>query len=319
MKKVFITGVAGFIGFHLVRKFQDNFIVHGIDLFNQLDDSIQAHRLAQLGSIVNYHSCDIRNYNDLMKIIREIKPDFIIHLAACTGIANSALQPDLYYNTNVKGFQNILEICKELKIDKLFYASSSSVYNASADSVFKEENTGKNQLSVYGTTKRKNEKFADEYSVKYGITCVGMRFFTVYGSWVRQDMAAWKFMNSLICREPVFLYNDGKVQRDFTHVSDIVESISRLIYAYLPLPSNSIHEIYNVGKGSPVSVKEYLFTIAENLGVKPEIFYKPLPENELPFTHADTTKLYSKTGYKPQRSLHEGVKEMTDWFIKYRQ
>ncbi len=319
MKKVLITGVAGFIGFHLAKKLHNKFVVYGIDFFIPNADSIYAQRLGQINSFIEYHHTDIRNYTELRKVIAAIKPDFIIHFAACTGIANSALQPELYFDTNVIGFQNILEVCNELKIDKLFYASSSSVYNENESVVFKEENVGENQLSFYGTTKRKNEILADEHSLKYGISCVGMRFFTVYGSWVRQDMAAWKFMNALMKSEPVVLYNEGNVQRDFTHVSDIVESVSRLIDAYLTGQSISIHEIYNVGKGSPVSVKEYLLTIAENLGVKPEIIYKPLPENELPFTHADTRKLFSKTGYKPQRSLQEGVKEMTDWFLKYRQ
>jgi len=319
MKKVLITGVAGFIGFHLAKKLQNKFIVHGIDFFNPSEDSIYAQRLVQINSFIEYNHCDIRNYAELLKVITDIKPDFIIHFAACTGIANSALQPELYYDTNVKGFQNILDVCRELKIDKLFYASSSSVYNENESVVFKEENVGENQMSYYGTTKRQNEKLADEYSSQYGINCVGMRFFTVYGSWARQDMAAWKFMNALIISGPVVLYNGGNVHRDFTHVSDIVESVSRLIDAYLPGKSKGIHEIYNVGKGSPVSVKEYLLTIAENLGVKPEMIYKPLPANELSFTHADTTKLFSKTGYKPQRTLQEGVKEMTDWFLKYRQ
>ncbi|MCG3167499.1 MAG: UDP-N-acetylglucosamine 4-epimerase [Bacteroidia bacterium] len=318
MKKVLITGVAGFVGFHLAKKLQDKFIICGLDFFYPVVDSINAQRLTHLGSSVKFTHSDIRNYDELLKTIKLIKPDFIIHLAACTGVANSALQPELYFDTNVKGFQNILEICKELKIDNLFYASSSSVYNDNETMVFNEENVSENQLSFYGITKRKNEKLAEEYSLQYGINCVGMRFFTVYGSWVRQDMAAWKFMNALIKNEQVILYNGGNVQRDFTHVSDIVESISRLVESYLHEQLKFIHEIYNVGKGSPVSVKEYLLTIAENLGVKPEIIYKPLPENELPFTHSDTTKLFSKTGYKPQLSVHEGVKEMTDWFLKYR-
>lgn len=312
MKKVVITGIAGFIGFHLVKKWCSEYIVYGIDIVDINQDDIRGKRLRTISNYIEYFQADIRDTGALRKVLKRLKPDFIVHLAACTGISQSTILPNLYFDTNVKGFQNLLLIAHELEIKKILYASSSSVYNPGINTQFGEDNDTSSPLSFYGVTKKMNELLAETYSKTFGVNCIGMRFFTVYGSWVRPDMAAWKFMEGIAKQEYIKLYNNGEVFRDFTHISDIVNGISLL-------EKNDIegHQIFNIGNNSPVKVRDYLMIISDKIKMKAKIKSQQLPNNELLYTCADITKITEKTGWKPKVSIYDGVAEMTEWFEQY--
>lgn len=315
MQKVLITGISGFVGFHLVNKIAGEWDVYGIDIPHE-PNTIYTRRLKKIEQQIHYTHCDIREFAKLGEYMDTVKPDVVIHLAACTGIAASETNKQLYFDTNVLGFANLLQQCCKNNVKHLIYASSSSVYNQLTE-VYRETDEVESQLSYYGKTKRQCETLAANYVSQFGLNCIGLRFFTVYGSWVRTDMAAWKFMRAVDEGKPCTLYNNGEVYRDFTHVSDIVESIFRLLKKSQTHSQLPAHEVYNIGHGSPVSVLHYLQTIASCIGKEPIVHYAPLPANELPRTHADTTKLQQAIGFKPVCSLESGVREMVEWYKQY--
>lgn len=315
MTKVLITGIAGFVGFHLAKKLNQYFEVYGIDLVNKHDEGIKSDRLSVLKDSVIYTRIDIRNKEELIDYFDSLKPQLVIHLAAQPGIANSLKVPDLYYETNVNGFFNVLEACRIVQA-KVIYASSSSVYSNDKP-VFSEQDRVDKQLSFYGTTKRMGEVLASNYARQFNLQCLGLRFFTVYGSWVRKDMAAWKFMIALTKGEKIKLYDNGEIHRDFTHVNDIVHAIYLLGNRLVNDKVSTLHSLFNIGHGAPVKVADYLDEIATKLNRTPLIDAPQLPENELKFTHADTKKLVNEIGYSPSTNLKEGVVEMVDWFAHY--
>lgn len=315
MTKVLITGVAGFVGFHLAKKLHPDFDIIGIDLIDESDSGIQADRLKELSGIIQYRKVDVCEKVELKRCFDLFQPNIVLHMAAKPGISDSLKNPEIYFKSNVDGLFNILEACREFSC-KLIYASSSSVYN-NEKPVFQEEDIVDNQLSFYGTTKRIDEILASNYARQFGIESVGLRFFTVYGSWVRKDMAAWKFMNALMNGDVIHLYNKGEVRRDFTHVSDIVHSINLLVDKLIEGSISKMPDIFNIGHGAPVKVLDYLNEIAFHLKKKPNVDSPPLPENELESTHSDTRKLENEIGYTPQTNLKNGVAEMVEWFLKY--
>ncbi|MCS6935396.1 MAG: NAD-dependent epimerase/dehydratase family protein [Chitinophagales bacterium] len=313
--RILLTGIKGFVGFHLARRLADNYDVWGIDLAYP-EGTIHHLRHKHLPERVQYRDVDIRDHASLGKFIAQTHPQVVIHLAACTGIAASEHHRDLYFDTNVTGFANLLQHCHAKGVQCVLYASSSSVYSP-MDEICREERAAPQPLSFYGQTKLYGEKLARNYAEQFGMRSIGLRLFTVYGSWVRTDMAAWKFMRALERGEPCTLYNQGEVYRDFTHVSDIVNAITRIIEVQLWEHLSVPHEIYNIGHGSPVSVKEYLIQIAGQLGREPDVRYAPLPVNELPRTHADTSRLRHAISYTPACPVHEGVREMVEWYKIY--
>ncbi|RKS99663.1 NAD-dependent epimerase/dehydratase family protein [Flavobacterium sp. 123] len=307
MASIFITGGAGFIGYHLQKHLEKKHQITAIDL---LDKNNYAATIRS-SKLINIEQGDIKN-SFLKKL--KIKPEVVIHLAAETGISGSLNNPKKYIDTNINGTFNVLEQCKKNGVKYLIYASSSSVYNPN-QAEMDEESATKNQLSFYGTTKKMGEIMIENYCKQFGITAIGLRFFTVYGSWTRPDMAAYKFMKTIQSEKSITLYNEGNIFRDFTHVSDIVKSIELLIEK-IQEEKTGTHQIFNIGYGSPISVKKYADLIAKALDK--ELFYKsaPLPKNELEFTHSNTLKLENYINFKPQCAIEEGVKEMTDWFKK---
>ncbi len=305
MALVLITGGAGFIGYHLQQQLQSKHLVNAIDLINEPTSAIKL-RKSKLKHIVN---ADIKS--DFLNSL-ENTPEVIIHLAAETGIAGSLTNPKKYFDTNVAGTFNVLEQCRKAGIKYLIYASSSSVY-APNQSVMHEEANTINQLSYYGTTKKMDEVMIENYCKQFGITAIGLRFFTVYGSFTRPDMAAYKFMKAIENGEAVTVYNEGNVYRDFTHVSDVVKSIDLLIDKIILEPKGS-HQIFNIGLGRPISVMDYANCIAKHLSKPLITVTQTLPKNELVSTHSHTQKLEEFIGYKPQCSIDEGVAEMTTWF-----
>lgn len=305
MSSILITGAAGFIGFHLQKHLQN---LHSIQSMDKLapENSASLQRASKINSIIQE---DIRN-NFLDNISK--KPEIIVHLAAETGISGSLENPNKYFKTNVEGTFNVLEQCRKNGVKFLIYASSSSVY-APNQSIMTENSNTENQLSFYGTTKKMVEQMVENYCEQFGMIAIGLRFFTVYGSWTRPDMAAYKFMKAIQNSQSITLYNQGEVSRDFTHVSDIVKSIELLI-EQIQKESSGTHKVFNIGYGKPISVKKYAELIAKNLEMSLQIRSAELPVNELPATYADSSKLFDYIGYKPKCSPEKGIKEMTDWF-----
>lgn len=306
MKTILITGIAGFIGSHLQNELKKNCTVLGIDSLQSLASKKRAEMIENIEK-ASIHSKFIDNLNE--------KPEIVIHLAAETGISGSLTNPALYFHQNVEGTFNVLEQCRKNGVKYLIYASSSSIYEP--NEVMSEDAPHNKQLSFYGTSKRMVETMVENYCRQFGMIAIGLRFFTVYGSWTRPDMAAYKFMTAIDNNQPITLYNEGNIYRDFTHVSDIAASI-RLLAEKITTEQKGFHQIFNIGYGSPVSIKEYAEVIAQNLGKELSVQFAPLPENELESTHSDTNKLEQYIGYKPVCSLERGIKEMTDWFKEFR-
>ncbi|MBP9187057.1 MAG: NAD-dependent epimerase/dehydratase family protein [Bacteroidia bacterium] len=305
MSLIFLTGGAGFIGFHLQQylKTKHNFIA--IDLL--AENNIAANKRAKLLGNVLQQNINTAFLDELTN-----KPDVLIHLAAETGISGSLNNPQIYFDTNVAATFNVLEQCRKNGVKYLIYASSSSVYSPNQELMAEDSDTS-NQLSFYGTTKKMSEVMIENYCKQFGITAIGLRFFTVYGSFTRPDMAAYKFMKAIKNKQPITLYNNGNVFRDFTHVSDIIKPIDLLIDKIKTEPLGT-HKIFNIGNGSPISIQHYAQLIADNIGEKLLVNYEPLPANELPSTHSSTQELEQYIGYKPSCKIEDGVKEMTTWF-----
>ncbi|MCO5260550.1 MAG: NAD-dependent epimerase/dehydratase family protein [Crocinitomicaceae bacterium] len=304
--RVLITGIAGFIGFHLKEKLESIGIeVSGID-------NLEEHKTASIKRASFIKKLKKSSIHSNFIDETSEKPDILIHLAAETGISGSLANPSLYFRQNVEGTFSVLEQCRKNGVKYLIYASSSSVYEPN-QAIMSESAPHSNQLSFYGTSKRLTEIMVENYCHQFGITAIGLRFFTVYGSWTRPDMAAYKFMKAISDEQPITLYNDGNISRDFTHVSDIVHAISLLVEKIKEEKPNS-HQIFNIGSGRPISVKQYAELIAKYLNKTPIIKSKPLPNNELEATYSDTSKLNNYIQFRPISTIDEGVKEMTDWY-----
>ncbi len=305
MLSILITGGAGFIGYHLQQKLTAKYNVSAIDLLDG-NNKVIDHRKKNLQHIVHG---DIKL--PFLHLV-ENKPQVVIHLAAETGISGSLTNPQKYFDTNVTGTFNVLEECRKAGVKYLIYASSSSVYEPNQEMMHEKARTEK-QLSFYGTTKKMSEMMIENYCKQFGMVAIGLRFFTVYGSYTRPDMAAYKFMKAINSDKPIILYNNGEVYRDFTHVSDVVYSIDLLLEKIQNEPVGS-HQIFNIGFGKPISVKEYATCIAQNLNKSLLTEFVPLPSNELPLTHSNNQKLQNYINYKPKCHINDGVVEMTNWF-----
>lgn len=308
MSTILITGAAGFIGSHLMSELKKMHMVSGLDILNS-SNIASLKRVDYFGEILKKDIC-----SEFLDDVKE-KPEIVIHLAAETGISGSLSNPALYFHQNVEGTFNVLEQCRKNNVKYFIYASSSSVYSP-CQSVMNENSDTSNQLSFYGTTKKMVELMVENYCRQYNMIGVGFRFFTVYGSWTRPDMAAYKFMKAIQSGQPINLYNQGDVSRDFTHVSDIVSSISQVVLKMQGELAGT-HKIFNIGYGKPISVKSYAELIAKNLDAKPIFKFSELPPNELPATFSDSSSLFNYINFKPICSPDRGIKEMTDWFKDY--
>ncbi|MFM6935222.1 MAG: NAD-dependent epimerase/dehydratase family protein [Flavobacteriales bacterium] len=307
-KRIFITGGAGFIGFHLQSALSQHHEVRAMDLLDPLN-TMSNRRAELLGEI---SKSDIRQ----SFLTASTTPDIFIHLAALTGISRSAIDPSAYLEVNVNGTLNALKQAQQSGVKYFIYASSSSVYTPSEGAVTEDSDTSR-PLSFYGATKKMSEILVENYCRQHGMIAIGLRFFTVYGSWTRTDMAAFKFLTSIDQGSEVTIYQPNQLQRDFTHVSDIVQGIEHLI-EILPNFPEGTHEIFNIGCGHPVFVQDFAQLIAKNLGKELRMKAGILPVNEVLSTHADTRKLTLYTGFKPQVSVEEGVAELVRWYQKFK-
>lgn len=338
MKTYLITGVAGFIGSNLAKRIlkeEPNIKVIGLDNINDYYDvNIKKYRLSNLknGNFI-FIKGDLADRDLINNIFEQYHPEIVVNLAAQAGVRYSITNPDSYINSNIIGFYNILEACRNHPVEHLVYASSSSVYGSNKKVPYSTEDKVDNPVSLYAATKKSNELFAHAYSKLYNIPSTGLRFFTVYGPAGRPDMAYFGFTNKLINGEKIKIFNYGNCQRDFTYVDDIVEGIMRVMHKApdkrngedgLPLPP---YKVYNIGNSNPVNLLDFVTILQEELvraGVLPENYdfesHKELvamQPGDVPVTYADTTPLEQDFGYKPNTDLRTGLRKFAEWYKEF--
>ena len=324
MKKILITGVAGFIGYHLSEKLlNNNYDIIGIDNLNDYyDPNLKKARLDNLNELPNFefYKIDFINNKELKPIFANNQIDQVIHLGAQAGVRYSISNPQFYIDTNITGFLNILENSKNSNIQNIIYASSSSIYGINEKMPFSENDKTEKQISMYGVSKKTNELMAHTYSNLYELNTVGLRFFTVYGPWGRPDMALYIFTKAIIENKRIDLFNEGDHARSFTYIDDIIEPIHRLIKInYKKNDRTSNYEILNIGGSKPVKLLRFIDIIEKYLGKKAKINLKPMQQGDVKETNADIDKLERITGYKPQTDIEEGIKRFIDWYLNYHQ
>lgn len=325
-----ITGVAGFIGFHLTKfRLEKGDTVIGIDNLNDYYDvSLKQARLRQLQMFDNFifYPVDIVDATSLNAIFKKHRPQRVVNLAAQAGVRYSLSHPHVYVQSNVVGFTNIIEACRHHDVEHLVYASTSSVYGANCNQPNREDDAANHPLTIYAATKKANELIAHSYSNLYQLPTTGLRFFTVYGPWGRPDMAFFSFTQKILQERPIQVYNFGKMQRDFTYIDDIVTGISLSIDNVAQAnpdwsgltpdaaSSSAPYRIYNIGCGSPVNLLDYIGAIEKAIGKKAIKEFLPLQDGDVLSTHADTSRLQNNTGYQASVNFEEGVARFVAWY-----
>ena len=336
-KNILITGSAGFIGFHLCKKLILNGSkVVGIDNVNDYYDiGLKKKRLEILSKISSknnnwqFFKTDLVDKEELFQIFKKHKPSIVINLAAQAGVRYSIENPLAYIDSNIVGFQNILDCCKSNKIKHLLYASSSSVYGGNINTSFSELDSVDHPVSIYAATKRANELFAHTYSHLYSIPSTGMRFFTVYGPWGRPDMAPMIFVNSIFSRKPIKVFNFGRMSRSFTYIDDVIDSIMRLINKPAeidkkfdknnPIPSSSWcpHRIFNIGNHESIKLEEFISLLEKEIGENAIKVYEDMQPGDVKETKADNSILKDWVGEYPKTPLDQGIKKFINWYRKF--
>ena len=318
--KILITGSAGFIGYHLAIKFLSNgYEVVGIDNLNSYYDiKLKKIRLKKLSTYKNFHfvKSDISNFKTLKNLFKKYKFKYVFNLAAQAGVRYSIENPKPYVDSNIIGFYNISKLCVEYNVKQLFYASTSSVYGDQNKFPLKENFNTDKPLSFYAATKKMNEINAYAFFNIHKLSSVGLRFFTVYGPLGRPDMSLYKFIQAGQNNQPIDLYNYGNHTRDFTYVSDIVDSIYKLFIKSKTLRT-PIYKIFNLGNSKPVTLKKFVKVIEKNLNKKLKINYLPMQKGDVEKTHSSSVKLYDFIKFKPKISIEQGVKNFYEWYISY--
>jgi UDP-glucuronate 4-epimerase len=334
-KHILVTGTAGFIGFHLAeRLLKEGYRVTGIDNLNDYYDvKLKYARLAESGiqkSQIDWGKVAISTQYPDYRFIRinlEDKEaidalfakeefDIVVNLAAQAGVRYSIENPDVYIKSNITGFYNILEACRHHPVEHLVYASSSSVYGDSEEVPFKEDARVDNPISLYAATKKSNELMAHTYSHLYKIPTTGLRFFTVYGPWGRPDMALSLFTEKIMNEEPIQVFNQGKLSRDFTYVGDIIEGIL-LTVKQVPSADNgqTPYTLLNIGNGQPVQLMDFIQAIEMALDKKAIIDFQPMQAGDVHQTWADTSSLAKLTDFRSEVGVEEGVADFVNWYV----
>ena len=332
-EKVLITGVAGFIGFHLSNLLLDKgFVIVGIDNLNDYYDiRLKMGRLEILEGKENFtfKKIDLKDKQDIDEIFVNEKFDYVINLAAQAGVRYSIENPYAYVDSNLIGFVNILEACRHNPVKHLLYASSSSVYGGNKVAPFSTEHQVDHPVSLYAATKKSNELMAHTYSHLYKIPTTGLRFFTVYGPWGRPDMAYFSFTSNILSDKPIKVFNHGKMERDFTYIDDIVEGI----YKLLPLDpkanpqwdetrdnlsgSFAPYKVYNIGNNQPVQLEKFISVLEDKIGKKAEKVYMEMQPGDVVRTYADTSDLEKAIGFKPSTSIEDGLEKFANWYKEF--
>ncbi|UVM40635.1 NAD-dependent epimerase [Pseudomonas sp. B21-017] len=322
---VLVTGAAGFIGYHTVKRLcQEGLEVVGIDNLNDYYSVELKHaRLKELESLpgFRFQALDIVDKPALMALFKDHAFTEVVHLAAQAGVRYSLDNPDVYAQSNLVGFLNVLEACRQHRPAHLIYASSSSVYGTNSKMPFCVEDAVDHPISLYAASKRANELLAHSYCHLYGLKASGLRFFTVYGPWGRPDMALFKFTEAILKGLPIDIYNHGQMSRDFTYVDDIVESVARL-RSKPPVPNEpgaGVNRIFNIGRGQPVPLLEFVDCLESALGIKAQRNFMPLQAGDVIKTWADISALAEWVDFRPQVAVETGVAEFVKWYRHFYQ
>lgn len=333
--KILITGAAGFIGFHLSKKLLDeSHRVIGIDNLNDYyDPNLKKSRLDRLGQYnnFNFHKVDLKDKEVVDNIFETYQPTHVINLAAQAGVRYSIENPYAYVDSNLIGFMNILEACRNYPVVHLLYASSSSVYGGNKVVPFSTNHNVDHPVSLYAATKKSNELMAHTYSHLYGIPTTGLRFFTVYGPYGRPDMAYFSFTKDILAGKPIKVFNHGKMERDFTYIDDIVEGIVKLIdkvpIAYKEWDESkddlstsfAPYKIYNIGNNNPVQLIRFINALETALGKEAEKAYMDMQPGDVLRTYADVSDLERDINFKPSTSIEDGLQKFVNWYKLYYQ
>jgi UDP-glucuronate 4-epimerase len=332
-KDVLVTGAAGFIGFHLCQRLlKDGVKITGLDnLSPYYDVGLKKDRLGNILSDPNFTfvELDLADRNGMQALFENNRFDAVVNLAAQAGVRYSLKNPHAYVDSNLVGFVNILEGCRQGVVKHLVFASSSSVYGANTSMPFSVHDNVDHPVSLYAATKKANELMAHTYSHLYGLCCTGLRFFTVYGPWGRPDMALFLFTRAILENKPIKVFNHGKMQRDFTYIDDIIEGVVRVMArpaepnaawrGKQPDPGTSYapYRIYNIGNNNPVELLKFIEVIEKALGRNAQKEFVDLQAGDVPATYADVDDLIADVGFKPQTPIAAGIQRFIDWYQSY--
>ncbi len=332
-KSALVTGAAGFIGYHLSdRLCREGWRVIGIDNLNAYYDvNLKASRLDALSrhEAFSFSKADLFDKGALGRLFNKGTWDVVVNLAAQAGVRYSLTHPQAYVESNLVGFANLLECCRESRIGHLVFASSSSVYGANTKMPFSVHDNVDHPVSLYAATKKANELMAHTYSHLYGLPVTGLRFFTVYGPWGRPDMALFLFTRAILEGKPIKVFNHGKMERDFTYIDDIIEGVFRVMKR-IPVPnpdwngaspdpgtSTAPYRLYNIGNNNPVSLMDFISAIEDALGKKAEKNFMDLQPGDVPATFADIDDLIRDVGFRPQTPITDGIRRFIQWYRDY--
>jgi UDP-glucuronate 4-epimerase len=333
MPKVLITGAAGFIGYHMsLRCLQEGWKVTGFDNLNDYYDvRLKEARLARLTDHEGFRfvQASIEDRLAVEEVFDKGSFEFVVHLAAQAGVRYSLVNPRAYTQSNIEGFLNILEGCRHHRIRHLLYASSSSVYGANKNMPFSVRSNVDHPVSLYAATKKANELMAHSYAHLFQLPVTGLRFFTVYGPWGRPDMALFLFTRAILSGEPIQLFNEGRMVRDFTYIDDIVEGMFRLL-PHIPVAdpdwdpvhpdpsfSRAPYRLYNIGNSRPVELRYFVHTLEEALGRKALVQPMPMQPGDVEETFADVQQLMDEVGFRPDTPIETGVRRFVEWYRAY--
>ncbi len=323
-KRCLITGAAGFIGYHLAKKLAAHgAIVVGFDNVNDYYDvNLKYARLKSLEAFPNFTFMkgDLADADAVKALFENFRPEIVVNLAAQAGVRYSIENPRAYVDSNVVGFFNILESCRRFGVEHLVYASSSSVYGNQAKTPFEIGDPVDEPISLYPATKKSNELFAHSYSHLYGIPCTGLRFFTVYGPYGRPDMAAFIFTRKIVNDEPIQIFNNGDLYRDFTYIDDIVQGIENVL-CNPPKPNakGARVKLYNIGANQPENLLEFVKILERHIGKEAKKEMLPMQPGDVYQTYANVDDLIADFGFKPSITLEEGLKRFVDWYLEFYQ
>ncbi len=337
-KNILVTGAAGFIGAALaIRLLENGENVIGLDDLNSYYDiNLKESRLEEINAVAKkstgkwrFYKASLENESSLQDIFNTHSPQIVVNLAAQAGVRYSLENPSAYIQSNLVGFSNLLEQCRYHSVDNFIFASSSSVYGGNKNLPFCESQSVNHPVSLYASTKKANELIAHSYSHLYGIPCTGLRFFTVYGPWGRPDMAPMIFAKSILNRQPINVFNYGRMKRDFTYIDDIVEGVYRCCYKsacidnafnYLnPNQSTSFapFRIFNIGNSDPIELLKFIEVLENELGVKSIKNFLPMQPGDVESTSAKTNLLENWVNFKPSTSIEIGVHKFAKWYLNY--
>ncbi len=336
MKKILITGAAGFIGYHLCKTLiKQGYDIIGLDNINDYYDvNLKYARLDQLGiekesasvfseiseslihgSQMQFIRLNLEDRNALPKLFKTYQFDMVCNLAAQAGVRYSIENPEAYIDSNINGFLNVLECCRHHNVKRLVYASSSSVYGNTDKTPFDENANVDQPISLYAATKKSNELMAHTYSHLYNIETIGLRFFTVYGPWGRPDMAMFLFTDAILNNKPINIFNNGNLSRDFTYIDDIVEGVVNTLIK--DSKNDSLYKLYNIGNGKPVQLLDFIEFLETELNISVTKKMLPMQAGDVHQTFANTTRLEQDYNYKPQITIDKGIQEFVLWYKSF--